>query len=181
MKMNRMKALLTAAMIAILLTAAIGGTVAWIAASTDPVTNVFTPGNVNTEIEEKFENNVKSEIKISNTGSVDVYVRVAIVANWVKDGQIVAPWAGTFPFNSIDWTYREEDGYYYYNSVLKAGENSKTANLIAEGNSITYTENDVPVTGAHLEMTVIHQSIQAEGMGATSAMDAFAKANTATN
>ncbi len=161
MKMNRMKALLTAAMIAILLTAAIGGTVAWIAASTDPVENVFTPGNVNTEIEEKFENNVKSEIKISNTGSVDVYVRVAIVANWVKDGQIIAPWAGTINHDRTYWTL--EGNYYYYNGVLEAGTESNptyTENLLKS--AVTYTENDVPVTGAHLEMTVIHQSIQAE-------------------
>ena len=66
--------------------------------------------------------------------------------------------------------------------MLEAGTESNptyTENLLKS--AVTYTENDVPVTGAHLEMTVIHQSIQAEGMGATSAMDAFAKANTATN
>lgn len=180
MKMNRMKALLTAAMIAILLTAAIGGTVAWIAASTDPVTNVFTPGTVNTEIEEKFEKNVKSEIKISNTGSVDVYVRVAIVANWVKDGQIVAPWTGTIDHDRTYWAL--EGNYYYYNGVLEAGTESNptyTENLLKS--AVTYTENDVPVTGAHLEMTVIHQSIQAEPTSAVESAWGFVPSAAASN
>lgn len=138
-----------------LLTVGVGSTVAYLVTNTGSITNTFTPGEVNTDITEEFENNVKKSIIITNTtnSNVAVYVRVAIVANWVKDGQIVAPWDGTIELGE-NWK-TGSDGYYYYTQSVAVG--GKTSNLLK-----TPIEEKVRADGSCLVMTVIHQSIQAE-------------------
>ena len=93
-------------------------------------------------------------------------MRVAVVANWYKAGEVVAPWNNYVGLGvTSDWTLR--DGYYYYNGTVAAGAEVKLFD--------SYTATGGP-DGAHLEMDIISQVIQAEGMGATSAKDAFTKA-----
>lgn len=150
-----------------LLVAAVGGTVAYLVTNTSPVVNTFTPATVGTEVTDKVEGNTKSNVQITNKSNIPVYMRVAVVANWYKDGKVVAPWSdydGLF-INS-NWQ-RGSDGYYYYNGTVAA---NTTVTLFT-----AYTATDGP-DGAHLEMDIISQVIQAEGMGATSAQDAFTKA-----
>lgn len=172
--MNRRKSLVLIAMVALLLTFTVSGTIAWLAASTDEVVNVFTPGKIDTEIDEPdWDGKTKATVQVKNTAStIPVYVRVAVSANWVKDGVIVKPWDGTIDHDETNWEYNAEDGFYYYNKILPAGQT--TENLLDK--PITYTSDEVPVEGAKLIMTIVHQSIQAEGMGATGPVDAFAKA-----
>ena len=79
-----------------------------------------------------------------------------VIANWYKDGKIVAPWTDNVSYDMSNWT--KIGDYYYYNDVLSA--NSETGNLFSR--PYTYKQEDVPVEGAHLEMTILHQSIQAE-------------------
>lgn len=103
----------------------------------------------------------------SNMSNYEVIPYVIKLANWYKDGKVVAPWSdydGLF-INS-NWQ-RGSDGYYYYNGTVAA---NTTVTLFT-----AYTATDGP-DGAHLEMDIISQVIQAEGMGATSAQDAFSKA-----
>lgn len=153
----RNKKFLTGAILAVLLlTISVGGTLAYLVTSTQPVVNVFTPANEGTTIQETFENNVKSSVTIKNTGNIPVFVRVKVVANWYKDGAIVAPWTDNINYNNASWT--KNDDYYYYNTAVAA--DTSTANLFAD--AYTYSAEEVPVKGAHLEMTIIHQSIQAE-------------------
>ena len=54
--------------ILVLLCCTVAGTVAYLVTSTDPVTNTFTPAHVSTAVDETFENGVKSDVKIKNTG-----------------------------------------------------------------------------------------------------------------
>ena len=69
----------------------VGGTLAYLVTSTGPVTNTFTPGEVKTEIKEEFANDIKENVYVTNTGTVDAYIRAQIVINWVdKDGNMVA-------------------------------------------------------------------------------------------
>lgn len=153
MKMNRTKALLMVAMIAVLLTAAIGGTFAWLETSTAPVKNVFMPSKVTGDIVEHVDGDVKDSVQIKNTGDIPVYVRVAIVGNWVKDGQIVESQDITFTLGT-DWV-KGTDGYYYYTKPVPVGE--LTSDLL--GSEIKSTTRE---DGAHLEVTVIQQCIQTE-------------------
>lgn len=170
MKNMKIKSMLLLALVAMLLLGSVGGTVAFLVTSTNSVENVFTPANLDTDIVEVVEGNVKKSITVKNNGNVPVYVRVAIIGYYVDDktGNIVAPWDGTPDYDKTYWTL-ESDGFYYYKRILQPNES--TANLL--NNSITSDTKD----GAHLVITVMHQSIQSEGMGASNAKDAFDKAS----
>lgn len=151
--MNRRKSITLAILVVLLLTFAVSGTIAYITTKTESVENVFTPAEVKTEIEEDFNKETKSRIQILNKGNIPVFVRVAIVGNWVDaNGNIVKPWEGTVDYDESTWTLK--DGYYYYNTAIAAGD--KTSNLLQS--AITTSAND----GLKLVVTVIHQSIQAE-------------------
>lgn len=158
MKNNKKKSILLLITIAALLLAAVGGTVAYLVTSTDPVVNTFTPASVDTEIDETFEDNVKSSIKVINNGNIPVYVRVAVVGNWVKDGKVVDSWTPGFTVGE-DWD-EGGDGYYYYTKPVEAKVGDTpgvTTDLL--GSSI---EAAPRADGTILEVTVIQQSIQAE-------------------
>lgn len=164
--LNKKTAVLLIA-VAVLLLATVGGTLAYLTDRTEEVTNTFTPTQVKTEIDEEFDGKIKSSIVIKNdANSIKVYIRVALVGNWVNEnGQITRPWDGTFTMGE-DWEY--VNGYYYYTKPVEAG--GETTDLL-ESSIEASTEN-----GETLVITVIHQAVQAEGMGATSAQDAFTKA-----
>ena len=152
--------------VAALLVAAVGGTVAYLVTNTLPVVNTFTPATVDTEVTDNISGNTKRDVQIKNSSNIPVYMRVAVVANWYKAGEVVAPWNNYVGLGvTSDWTLR--DGYYYYNGTVAAGAEVKLFD--------SYTATGGP-DGAHLEMDIISQVIQAEGMGATSAKDAFTKA-----
>ena len=187
MKKINKKSLVLLICVTLLLTFTVSGTVAYLAAATDPVENVFTPAKVDTEIKETFESNSKTGIFIANKeDSIDAYVRVAIVANWVDaNNNIVAPWTGPIRLNTSLPTASDiengvangqwvagDDGYYYFTVPVKPGET--TTNLLDA--SITQP-SDKPAGADHLVINVIHQSIQADGMGVSNAVDAFAKAD----
>ncbi|MGN1019016.1 MAG: hypothetical protein ACI4O7_01475 [Aristaeellaceae bacterium] len=177
MKTMKMKSILLLALVAVLLIGAVGGTVAYLATSTGPVENVFTPAEYDTDIDEEVDATQKTSITVKNKGEVDVYVRVAIVGYYVDDttGNIVAEWKESPDYNKTKWT-RADDGFYYYNEIVKPGE--ATENLLANPIAVDTTSH----SGAHLVITVVHQSIQAEGLpsSVTSAQDAFALANAST-
>lgn len=154
-KLNK-KSLVLLVCVALLLTCAVGSTVAYLKDKTDSITNTFTPGTVTTTIDENFDGTTKSDVKIKNTGSVAVYVRAVVVGNWCDaNGNVVAPWTDNISYNTTNWT--QVGGYWYYKGVLNAG--TSTPNLFA---SYTYTNADIPAGADHLVLTVLHQSIQAE-------------------
>lgn len=148
-----------------------GGTVAWLATSSGPVTNTFTPTHVTTEVHETFGNGVKSNVKIKNTGDIDAYIRAAIVVNWAKDGAdgtngttntVYAgnPTAGTdytIQLNTTDW-FVGSDGFYYYKKSV--APNDKTESLII---SCTEEKSKTP-DGYHLQVTILADGIQAKGV-----------------
>ena len=153
-----------------------GGTLAWLVTTSGPVVNTFTPGSVTTYVDEKFENGTKSNVTVTNTGNVDAYIRAAIVVNWINDqGEVYAQ-----PVKDSDyeielnigtgekqWT-KGTDGFYYYNNSVAPGV--QTDVLIK---SLTKTDSAVTPAGYDLQVTILAEGIQAEGMGASSAVDAF--------
>lgn len=152
--MNRMKTLLVVILAAVLLTFSVSGTIAWLSVKTEKVENTFTPAKVDTKIEETFDKNVKSAIEVKNVGTIPVYVRVSVSGYWCDStGNIIEPWDESFAVGS-DWL-KGSDGYYYYKTPLAAG--STTLDLLDSN-----IEPEPRSDGAHLEVTVIHQSIQAE-------------------
>ena len=177
MKKFPQKSLVLLVCVALLLTFTVSGTVAFLADNSGPVENVFTPPTVDTEIDEEFTNNVKSRIAVKNNGNISMYVRVVLIANWVKteNGKevIVEPAKLSelgFALNTADWT--ETDGYYYYNEPVEAGKT--TDNLLTSDGIKAAVRAD----GSYLVVTVVHQAIQAAGWpdGVDTAQEAFAKA-----
>ena len=114
--------LLTA--VIVLLAGAVGGTWAFLVAQSEPVQNNFTYAHVSCTIDEKFENGVKSDVQIQNTGDIPAYIRARIVVTWkdvngnvsstvpVKDSDY------TITFNETDW--KQEGDYWYCKTAVDA-------------------------------------------------------------
>lgn len=107
----------------LLISAAIGSTVAYLITSTGPVENTFTPGKVSCEVTESFDKREKKDVQITNTGNTDAYIRATYVVNWLdKDGNIVASVPAGYSYDrkvnpDRKWT-KGDDGYFYYPSPV---------------------------------------------------------------
>lgn len=141
----------------LLLALAVGGTVAWLNSSSGPVTNTMSPGQVpitiNETINETFNGITKSGVTVTNTGNIDAYIRVAIVANAVdENGNIIAGTAPSYVslVNTDYWQLLEDDGYYYYKGAVAPGDTTKPL----------FTD-DVTVTDG--ELNILAESIQVLG------------------
>lgn len=97
-----------------LVLAVAGGTLAWLVANSGPVTNTFTPAQVSCEVEETFENNVKSNVNVKNTSNIDAYLRVKLVTYRVnKDGERIGGTAEIPGFTLGENWVKYGDFYYY--------------------------------------------------------------------
>lgn len=114
----------------LLLTLTVGGSLAWLV-SNDDVTNTMEPGNVPIKIDEEISGTTKTKITIQNTGNIDAYIRVAVVANKVdKDGNITIGTAPTLNLNTDKWQ-QLSDGYYYYKGVVAPGASTDSLGSIS--------------------------------------------------
>lgn len=103
----------------LLLTLTVGGSLAWLV-SDDHVTNSMEPGKVPIRINETVSNNVKSDVTVTNTGNIQAFIRVAIIANAVdKNGDVTVGTAPTYTVDSNKWTPIGD--YYYYNGIVGPG------------------------------------------------------------
>lgn len=111
-----------AALVALVLIigAVVGGTLAYLAARTDAIVNTFNPAKVDITVDENFNGKTKENVKITNTGDTEVYIRATYVVTW-KDatGKEVYP---TQPVEGTDYSialnlsegWVQYGGYYYY-------------------------------------------------------------------
>ena len=148
-KTNRPKHFAGLLALVLILVCTVGGTVAYLVAQTDPVTNTFTPGEVSCQVEEKFEgNNVKTKAVVENTGNVPAYIRVAVVANTI-DAQGNITGMETLPTDWLNDEYWTKIGdFYYYKGVVQPG--AVTENLLTAGG--------IPLTG--IQVTILASAIQ---------------------
>ena len=131
-KTNRPKHFAALLALVLILVCTVGGTVAYLVAHTDPVTNTFTPGKVSCQVEEKFNEKTKTEAVIKNTGNVPAYIRVAVVANTI-DAQGNITGMANLPqvnwLNEANWT--KSGDFYYYKGVVQP--EAVTENLLKTG------------------------------------------------
>ena len=137
----------------LLLALAVGGTVAWLNSSSGPVTNTMSPGQVpitiNETINETFNGITKSGVTVTNTGNIDAYIRVAIVANAVDaEGNVVAGNKPVYTIKTANW--QELDGYYYYKGAVAPG-----------GTTEALFSSPVDVTDG--ELNILAESVQVLG------------------
>lgn len=137
--------------LALILVLAVGGTVAYIFTQTDPVINTFTPTEAKITVDEKTNNNQKTEIIVKNNSTgVPVYIRVALVANMIDEAGNVTGAADVPEFTPGDDWLEGSDGYYYYTKAVPV--DGSTGNLLKA--PMELSEN--------MQVVVLADAIQAE-------------------
>lgn len=106
----------------LVVTIAVGGTVAYLVTQDAPITNTFTPSHVNCRVEEKFDGTTKKNVNVTNTGDTEAYIRVKLVTYRVNDaGQHIGGTAAIPSFTpGQNWV--ENGGYYYYTLPVAPGQ-----------------------------------------------------------
>ena len=166
MRAKTWKALIVAALAVVVLTAAVGGTMAWLSTNTNALTNTFVPARVTCAVEEDFtkDGTEKKNVRIQNTGTTDAYIRAMIVANWCTAAdtngktKVVASYAvNATHFQGLPgsgWV-KHTDGFYYYTQPVAPG--NMTARLFE---SCTPVDSEKPEGADHLEVNIICQAVQ---------------------
>lgn len=143
----------------LILSLAVGSTLAYIVAKTDRVQNQFEPAFVTCSVNA----NNDSTFDVTNTGNVDAYIRAAIVVSWMDDqGNVrgISPKASDYSLtvNATNWWKDTRTGYYYYKySVVPAGV---TEDLIT---AYGLAANATVPAGYELSVEVVAEAIQADG------------------
>lgn len=169
------------ASLVLLIVLTVGTTVAFLMDDTNTVENTFQPAQVSCKIHETFTDaKEKTNVYVENTSNVDAYIRAEILVNWVKAGtDKVVPvvpdgYSYTLNLNSTDWTEEQPDGFYYYETSVDPKAFTKE---LVNSASPVYPEGITIATAPyHLQVTILAEAIQADGLGAASAQDAWDKA-----
>lgn len=103
--------------------------------------NVITTGGIDIELTEWMEEENGSRVPfenvegimpgtevskipmIENTGEADAYIRIKVEKQFVGPNGELNEDVISVNYNTTDWT--EQNGYFYYNEVLKPGETTK--------------------------------------------------------
>ena len=147
----------------------VGTTLAWLTDKTKDLTNTFEYAKVSCNVEETFENNVKSEVKVKNTGNTDAYIRATyVVTIRDKEGNILYDAYETEKFKNYmadlerkindDGSWQEgTDGYWYYR--LPVPPNGETNKLFGEMIRSAYIEINGTVADTYIE--ILASAVQA--------------------
>ena len=168
--------------LAVILTAAVGVTLAYIFTRTDILQNTFTPAQVSCAVVEngndytnnRLEVESKGAVSIRNTGNTNAYIRAAVVVTWKSaDGTTVyakAPTASDYviAFSSNQGWTKVGDYYYYGSPVLPGATTNDLIDSVTVNNkSITDEQGNT----YYLSIEIVSSAIQST-LG-TSAQDAW--------
>ena len=133
----------------LLMGAIIGGTLAYLVTSTGPVANTFEAGHVGCTVTANgHEFTVAPDSKTNTT----VYLRAAVVANWVKDGAVYWQNPAVSVTHDDNWKPNQDGFYYYQPEVSPNGSATK----------LTITTNDTAPSGYQLQIQVLGEAIQSK-------------------
>lgn len=154
----------------LLVTALVGGTVAWLTTNTEQVENTFTPSHVTCAVVETFTagGTVKENVTIANTGDTDAYIRATYIVTWQDEqGNVygTAPVAGqdyrvtlNLDSNTTPTGWKPgADGYYYYCSVVHPGETGNQTDVLIRECQVLKA---APAEGYTLHVEILAQAIQ---------------------
>lgn len=193
-KFRELSGKLVVAMLAVtlLIGCAIGGTVAWLTAKTDPVVNTFTYGDINITLAETTGTNYKIIPGVNIEKDPKVTVKKDSEACWLF---VKVEEAGTFVANKV--TYSIADGWtkgdgtkipanVYYREVnavttdtsfyILAGDTTYRNGVVKVSENLTKTEVNSITTQPTLTFTAY--AVQKDGID--TAADAWAKVSTST-
>ncbi len=147
------------ALSAVLLVAlAIGGTLAWLTARSENVTNSFTVGHVSCQVTEDFNKTTgeKKNVNVTNTGDVPAYIRVKLVTYRTNaDGQHIGGTA-TLPSFTLGTGWVQSGDYYYYTKPV--APNQKPETNLTDSMTLTADYNDAD--GGKQAIDVMAEAIQ---------------------
>ena len=150
----------------LLLALAIGGTVAWLTANGQPITNTFNPSKVTCEVTETFDKTTgeKTDVNVTNTGDIHAYIRVKLVTYRTNaQGQHIGGTA-TLPTFTPGANWVKYGDYYYY--TLPVAPNGKPATNLADSMTLTGSYNDADGGMQAIDvMAEAIQSVPAEAAG----------------
>lgn len=153
-RMNRTAVLLIA--VILLISTAVGSTVAFLATKTEPVESSFEYANVSCKVTQNCDTD-GSIVQVKNTGTISAYIRAAVVANWIDvDGNIAASVPEGYSYeltcSSGSWV-QGTDGFFYY--LLPVAPDAST-----EGNLLTCTVTCPETPEYTLSVEVLAEAIQ---------------------
>ena len=110
---------------------------AYMIRQTSSIDNEFLTAEVSCSVVESFEDGVKSSVKVSNDGNIDVYVRIRFVSYWVdqEGNQVSKPSpALDLHYDDTTWIKSLHTDTYYHKHPVSAG--SLTSELLSEDFSL---------------------------------------------
>ncbi len=157
---GRSRMIMMIAAAALLLTMAVGGTMAWLSAKDTPIVNEFQPSKVNCEVTEDYDKdqNVKSQVNVKNTGDTRAYIRVKLVTYRTNDAGEHIGGTAEVPTFTPGEKWKFYDGYYYY--TLPVAEGGSPATDLADKIQLTMDYKDAD--GGHQALDVMAEAIQSE-------------------
>lgn len=158
------------AAVAVIIAGTAGATLAYMSHQSG-LTNQFQIAKVSTEIIETFENDVKSDVSVKNTGDVPAYIRASIIIGWQDEkGNPVfgIPEAGNdyemelnlqsaSDTDGGEWVLAN-DGYYYYTMPVAGDEETDILIESCEDKQLDAHKSE----GKYLVVDIAAQSIQAD-------------------
>lgn len=143
--------------VVLILTLAVGGTIAFLSTKTDPVVNTFNPSQVTCSVVEDFDGKTKTNVNVENTGDIPAFIRVKLVAYRTNDAGQHIGGVSEVPAFTLGKDWARCGDYYYYTYPVAPG--ATPADSLAE--VIKLTENYTDVDGGHQSIDVIAEAIQA--------------------
>lgn len=143
----------------LLLSVAVGGTMAFLKSQDDSATNQFVPGHVGCYVN-------GNAVSLTAETNVPTYVRVRFVINWVDaDGNVYPGDVTGVKLNVLSgWT--NHNNYYYYPTMLEPGK-TETTSAFTSGFEYGARPADIPEE-YNLQVTVLAEAVQAVGRTADS-------------
>lgn len=161
--MNNKKYL--AAILCVILVLAVSGigVIAYMFRETDETDDAIPTAKVSCKVSETLAGNAKTGITVKNTGNIEAYIRVRLVAYWTDgQGNRVYRTASvpSFDYDATAWLADAENDTYYYRTRIAAG--ASTENLLKS--QIVLAQNGE----YYLTVEVFAEAIQAEPSDAAS-------------
>lgn len=156
----------------------VGGTLAYLQATTGLLTNTFKLADVHTKIEEELSDT--KQVYIQNEGESDVYVRVRLSLSGLTKKQMDAvqvisdgkadDYKGTDYITILThgkWAQTTSgfnpDGFFYYTAELDAGKTTEQPLEVVVGKNAGVTD------AQNFQVIVYHESVVARNSGLTDA------------
>lgn len=140
-----------------ILSAAATGTLAYYHDSSAPLTNTFFPGRVETQVEEDLDGDVKSNVRLKNTGNTPAYIRAFFLLSWkAEDGSVHFRDPEGVQLQLGDGWVKAIDGFYYWPAPVPPGGETDPLILTCDPG------NSVAPAGFSLNLEVVGSALQSD-------------------